>query len=97
MTPPLPRLCLCGHPLDLHAPDGAKRCRKLLCGCDIYRAAPSVSAGAEAYLAGREGSQDAGNEGAVALWPGRSLARVLAGVLLRPTLPRQLKGPDLLA
>ena len=43
------------------------------------------------------GGQDAGNEGAVALWPGRSLARVLAGVVLRPTLPRQLEGPDLLA
>ena len=66
MTPPLPRLCLCGHPLDLHAPDAPGRCRKLLCGCDIYRAAPPVSAGAEAYLAGREGGQDAGNEGAVA-------------------------------
>jgi hypothetical protein len=35
--------------------------------------------------------------GGAALWPGRSLARVLAGVVLRPTLPRQLKGPDLLA
>jgi hypothetical protein len=50
--------CLCSHPASDHA-SGTGHCLLSLhpaCGCDRYRAAPSVADRAESWLAAREGS-----------------------------------------
>ena len=57
--------CKCSHDRDRHYTDAGSECMSKVCGCLRFRPR-SVADEAAAWLAGREGGQDAGNEGAVA-------------------------------